>query len=93
MKTSVRSLGIFSAVTIFLSALVLLLFFLMTFAFVTAWYKRLIIVILVHLLVLYGLIVSNAIQKNKQNLTLILSIVWIVILASVLLAYIAINLP
>lgn len=91
MKTSVRSLGIFSAVTAFLSALGLLLLFLSTLAFVVDWYKRLILVILVHLVVLYGLILSNAVQKHKQNLTLVLSIVWIIILASAFVFYLAIN--
>ena len=84
-------MGIFSAVTAFLSALGLLLIFLSTLAFVADWYKRLILVILVHLVVLYGLILSNAIQKQKQNLTLVLSIVWIIILALACVAYLAIN--
>ena len=92
MKTSVRYLGIFSAVTAFLSAVWVLLLFISTLIFVSDWYKRLILVILVHLLVLYGLVVSNAIQKNKQNLTLVLSIIWIIILASAFTFYIAINL-
>ncbi|MDT4897595.1 MAG: hypothetical protein QOH25_2672 [Acidobacteriota bacterium] len=91
MNTRVRALGIFSAVTIFLGALVMLLFFLVTLIFVSDWYKRLILVILVHLLVLYGLVVSNAIQKKKQNLTLVLSIVWIIILASAFVLYLVIN--
>jgi hypothetical protein len=91
MKTSVRSLGIFSAVTAFLSALWLLLLFLSTFAFVVAWYKKLIIIILVHLVVLYGLILSNAVQKQKQNLTLVLSFVWIILLTLAGVAYLVVN--
>jgi hypothetical protein len=84
-------LGIFSAVTTFLSALWLLLLFLSTFAFVVAWYKKLILVILVHLVVLYGLILSNAIQKHKQHLTLVLSIIWLIMLTSAFVLYLVIN--
>ena len=91
MKTSIRALGIFSAVTTFLSAVWVLLLFLSTLIFVSDWYKRLILVILVHLLVLYGLVISNAVQKKKQNLTLVLSIIWIIILASAFAFYLAIN--
>ena len=87
MKTSVRALGIFSAVTTFLGALWLALLFLMTLIFVSDWYKRLIIVVLVHVLIIYGLVLLNAIRKDKQNLTLVLSIIWIIILASAFVTY------
>ncbi len=87
MKKSVRALGIFSAVTNFLGALWLALLFLMTFIFVSDWYKRLIIVVLVHVLIIYGLVVLNAMRKDKQTLTLVLSIIWIIILASAFVTY------
>ncbi len=87
MKKSVRALGIFSAVTNFLGALWLALLFLMTLIFVSDWYKRLIIVVLVHVLIIYGLVVLNAMRKDKQTLTLVLSIIWIIILASAFVTY------
>jgi hypothetical protein len=82
MKKSVRALGFFSAITAFLCASVLLGWAVLSLVFVVIWSRWLILVLLIHILVLYALIVLNAIRKEKQTLTLILSIIWIIMLSS-----------
>ena len=78
MKTSVRALGFFSAITALLCALVLIGYAVMLLIFPVIWLRWLMLVLLAHVLVLFGLIVLNAIRKEKPTLTLILSIIWII---------------
>jgi hypothetical protein len=82
MKKSVKALGYFSAITAFLGALVLIVYAIALLVFPVIWLRWLILILLAHVFVLFGLIVLHAIRKEKQTLTLILSIIWIIMLSS-----------